>query len=511
MIITKQLIEESRADAIQDCDELLWLIGGNQDKLIYFSKVFKKERLLPMQQKAYQTYAFDLVDELMRSLQAGATAITSLKKDLVKGVCIEDVLVSASAMKQEWGMHIRSTQGIVGSLMVSMDWQSPSYNASVTCEAGSQRGKIIGTENDYKRDHHLDAYPYERAFVREYIDAPLKAFVRLYATSSGMAAFTTALNFLVMEKKIRGPVIMGANAYFENKELIEKMFAGSVIEVDESDTLAICQTVKKYAPRILFFDTIANSENISTPDIDAICNEVAKHAVLDTYMVIDNTCASVFYQPCKTFRYSHPRLHFLVIESLNKFHQFGMDRVTGGIVWGYGRDMGKLFGYRMHLGTNIPDASVHALPRPNRKRLERRLRRLSRNALTVARELQEYISTTKKTILQEILYPGLSFPVGNKQLRDCNFCGSFFALKFKEGRQSVSVYQHFIKRVIDFARQSGVSVVAGTSFGFSTTRVYLTALRATATHPFVRISPGAETAGEIQRLLEVFKKAVTFY
>ncbi len=506
MTIPKEFLEQSRQDAIEDCEELLWLMDDIREKLSRFNRILKQEKsfipLFAQNEHAVHARQFD------ESIQRGVNEISYLKKILVAQKEPSDLLAAVSQKKQEWGIYIHSIQGIIGSLMVSFDWQSPSYDASVAPQAGSQRGRIEATINDYKRDHHLDAYPYERAFVREYIDAAFKPFVHLYATASGMAAFTTVLNFLIMEKKINGPVIMGKGVYFENKELVEKSFAPNVIEVDESDTDTVCKQILQYSPRILFFDTLANSETMCRPNLEAIMDFLAAQKHSDTYMVIDNTCASVFFQPLEKYIRKPRNLTFFIVESLNKFYQFGMDRVTGGVVWGYGKEAGKLFEYRMHLGVNIPDASIHSLVAPDRNHLTRRLIRLGRNSMILAQELADFISHTSNRVIEQIIYPGLFEHPSYQWAYDLSFHGSFFVPMFQKKHRSVRFYKKFISRAIQYAGKEKVSILAGTSFGFSATRVYLTALRATAANPFVRISSGTEQRWEVEKIAEVFKKAI---
>ena len=497
MTIPKEYIEQSRADAIEDIDELLWLISGYRAKLLQFQRILQREKSF-LTVKIYEEHVqsaicFDV------SLQKGVDELIDLKKNLIAQKKLNDLLCLASQKKQEWGMYLRSIQGIIGSMMVSLDWQSPSYDASLIPQAGSQRGKIEATGNDYKRDHHLDAYPYEKAFVREYIDVALKPFVRLYAIASGMAAFTTALNFLIMEKKVTSSVMVGANVYFENKELLVKSFGSLMHEVDDIETAAIIDKITKYSPSVLFFDTIANSDNLAMLDLETIIDHLQKNIKSDTYIVIDNTCASVFFQPLKKYIRSSRNLHFIIIESLNKFHQFGCDRVTGGVLWAYGKGADKIFTYRMRLGTNIPDASVHALPMPNRERLTHRMMRLSRNALLIAQGLEKYTP---------VAYPGLENYKGFVWSKKNIFHGAFLVPQFAGKKKSVGGYQKFIANSIRIAKHEGVSLIAGTSFGFSTTRVYLTALIARTTNPFLRISAGTEQRWEVERLIEIFKKAI---
>ncbi|MEY4722804.1 MAG: hypothetical protein RLZZ324_317, partial [Candidatus Parcubacteria bacterium] len=188
----------------------------------------------------------------------------------------------------------------------------------------------------------------------------------------------------------------------------------------------------------------------------------------------------------------------------------GFDRVTGGIVWtpfsllptGLGRA-------RVHLGTNMPDASVLALPEPDRELLMRRMRRMGRNAQTLAERLDEHLTGRTKGSVAHVVYPGLPSHSSAPWAKERWFHGSTLVLAFRTGFRTVARYQAFVNRVIDLARNARVDLVSGTSFGLDVTRVYLTAVHATdVTRPFVRVSVGTETAAEIEALTDVFISAI---
>ncbi len=296
--------------------------------------------------------------------------------------------------------------------------------------------------------------------------------------------------------------------YFQNKELIRKVFLDRVIEVDEFDTKSICNIILEKRPRVLFFDTLANSQTLAMPHLEAILGVLSK-APQDTYLVLDTTCTSIFSQPLKKYFLKPRRLNVFCIESLNKFHQFGLDRVTGGMIWGYGKDSEKLFMYRMHLGTNIPDASVHALPLPQRGMLEKKILRAGRNARILATHLAGVLERGDAPALERIVYPGMDSYPGYAWTKDLPFHGVFFVPVFRKKYRSSALYKKFITHVIREAKKENVSIVAGTSFGFSLTRIYLTALQTTLTPAFVRISAGTETRLEIDRIAQVLERAAT--
>lgn len=411
----------------------------------------------------------------------------------------------AAATRQE----LRELQGIAASLTTAIDWQSPSFLHSLRCQAGVQEGQIVGTVNDYKRDQNLDAAAFEIAFAKEYIDAPLRLGPSVYATASGMAAFTTILMFLQHGGKTDGTIIVGQNSYFENKGLLKKAFPNRLHFVDEMDTFGILEAVKIYQPSVIFLDTLSNTEAMAMPNLAELLPALQRTVRRHTYIVLDNSCLGPMYQPLHDFPRLSFKLHLIVFESLNKFYQFGFDRLTGGIIWGVGNDTLGLMSMRTHLGTNIADTSARALPEPNRQILKRRLERIGGNAQRVAAALEAHLRSRLNSPLSQVTYPGLPSYLGYPWTKDLHFHGAFLVLNFKSARATVAVAKHFLSVAIAEAKKAKVELIAGTSFGFDVTRIYLTALKAQKdAQPFLRIAVGTEPRCELDKLIMVFKRAI---
>jgi hypothetical protein len=58
------------------------------------------------------------------------------------------------------------------------------------------------------------------------------------------------------------------------------------------------------------------------------------------------------------------------------------------------------------------------------------------------------------------------------------------------------------------AASRGIKLLAGSSFGFDTTRIYLAAARAESGTPFVRIAAGTEHRLELDALTDVLATAI---
>ena len=181
-------------------------------------------------------------------------------------------------------------------------------------------------------------------------------------------------------------------------------------------------------------------------------------------------------------------MRLVVFESLNKYHEFGMDRVTAGLVWGVGSDVGKLFTYRKNMGTNIPDASVIALPTPNRWMFDLRLRRLQRNCQYLAQELAEALGSKSSRWVRGVSYA-----------TEC----TTFVLEFHKNHASLGTYKRFLHTLLARARKQSVQILAGTSFGLDHTRVYPVAAYTREEPPFLRIAVGTEDMDTVKKIYDV--------
>lgn len=198
----------------------------------------------------------------------------------------------------------------------------------------------------------------------------------------------------------------------------------------------------------------------------------------------------------------------MVFESLNKYHQFGLDRVTAGIIWMWGAGFGTFNFARVHSGTNIVDSSCYALPKPNATFLKKRLQRLDRNATFLASEMEQQLNAHSSKKIESIIYPSLESHPSFSWSKNYFFHGSYFVVQFHKNYQKVSEYRKFIAVVLNTAKKQKVFITAGTSFGFNTTRIYLTARNTKFGTPFVRVSVGTENRLELENLKNVFIKAI---
>ena len=483
-----EIESQTRTDLREDFEEIEYLYECLEENLEKFSIEIKKAKKY-IAEKNYEL-GLKYSEILRKEISLPRSHLDRLVKE--RPFPHIDELRDEKYRQQEL---LRFYYASIGSLITSTDWQSPSYTHSLVSKAGRQSGQITGTINDYKRDVHLDEKKYEQLFLKEYIDAKLKLFLKAYLVNSGQAAFQTILTFLMSEKKLTGKVLCGKSSYFQYKQILTGVFGKKLISVNENETDEILKRVQDDDLDAIFLDSLCNSPNLARPDLTRIFDFIYKNAGREIYLVIDNTCLSVSCQPF-LMRGRNKKVHLITFESLNKYYQFGLDRVTAGIIICQNSDAGGIFEYRKHAGTNITDSSFYALPVPNRKLLTRRLMRHQRNALILA----EYLDLLGNEKINKIVYP---------EIKSYPFSGSFFNIELIERYNTPLKMNKLIRIIINEAKKQKINITGGTSFGLNTTRIYLTSLWSKFGQPFLRISVGTEDIEEVEKMKAVFENSIS--
>lgn len=400
-----------------------------------------------------------------------------------------------TAVRASLADRLRAEQSLLAGMIAAPDWQSPSFLHSCAPAAGRQAGRIRAHWNDYKRDRHDDAAAYEVSYAEEMIDGA--GGRRALLTGGGMAAFTTILWWLLAESKLPGRVVVGRGVYHETRLLLERMLPDRIRLVDEADTAGLLAAIDELRPSAVFLDALSNSSSMPMPDLEAAIERVRG---TDTYLIVDNTCLSVGGQP---FARAGQDVRLVVFESLLKYAQLGMDRTNAGVILARARDAEELDGYREHLGTNVPDVAVQALPPPDRGILERRLARLERNARHLAQRLDERAPPGVA-----IVYPGIAAHRGSVGGGRVAFRGACVSVVFRDHAGALDRQRRLVEAAVGEAARREVRLHAGSSFGFDATRIYLTAAQAERGMPFVRIAAGTEHRLELETLTDALAAAV---
>lgn len=486
-----QKIEMSRYDLIEDFKQLRFL---QLDAESIFTSHIRNATNVSLYSPLHR-YIFMRLDQIRKVV---ATTLKEIHKENLTTSSHDRYVVT----KKECGIELREIRHIIAAEITRIEWQSPSFKASQEHQAGHNHQLVVPYVTDYKRDRHSDEIAYTNSFIKEYIENPNAIPIRTYLTNSGMSSISTVLGYLFMENVVIRGIMMGKSCYHENKQLVSGIFGNKVIWFDEKDDEKTIKTIQQSKPDVIFIDSICNSAELYTPNVSRLLHFLVYEYLKPIHMVIDNTCLSVFGQYFKNVTPQSSHIGLIQVESLAKYHQYGQDRVTGGIILAYGLGSEKLSDYREHMGTNISDVSVYNIPKPDKTLQKLRLHRLERNASLMASALSEHLNEHLHG-LDSVVYPKLiAHPT--KGISDLNgYYGSNLTFAFQKQCQSVTDFNRFQETLFAHARQENISIIGGTSFGFDTTRIYRVANHSAFTKPFVRLSLGTETYLEMTRLIGI--------
>ncbi|CAN5534397.1 hypothetical protein BH24ACT26_BH24ACT26_22860 [soil metagenome] len=412
-----------------------------------------------------------------------------------------------TSLKRNLAELVRALQGRAAWLITGSDWQSPSFGHSMHSAAGRHTGKVTEHVDDYKRDRHPDARLFERAFLREYVDTDAGRCAEALMTSCGMAAFSTILGTLCLEWRTTGRVLIGRCLYHECKDLLRRALGARVREIDETDTCAMLRAITQLRPGAVFLDSLCNAREVHVPDLRRIIEHLERHVDEDLYLVIDNTGLSASCQPMAMLSGTNPALHLVVFESLTKFAQLGLDRVTAGMIIASPQDAAVLGRYREHFGTNVSDVSPYVIPEPSRAVLERRLQRVDRNALLLARRLRRAIGD-RGAPWARVNHPALPEHPSYSVARRLPFRGGFLTLELERSWDHTGPQRAFVEAALEEAASRRVPLIAGASFGLDTTRVYSTSSGGDGADAFLRVAAGTEHRLGIEGVADVLEAAV---
>ena len=421
---------------------------------------------------------------------------------------LEDVarLIEAKKTKTEL---LRVLQSSIGSVLAAGNWQSPSFAHTISSQAGNREGEVQANIDDYTRDRYPDEERYAQLFVQEYVDHGIRLPPRALLTSSCMAALTTVLTHARTHMQEGDVVFAGSTIYFQNKWVIEEIFPGKVIYVDEFDTDGILTLAQHHQPLVVLLDSLSGTDALALPNLQKLIHGLARVLPRRSLLVLDVTATATLYQPLVDLPINPFGMQIAMIASLSKYYQCGFDRVTAGIIWAPVGSCGDLLEARMHLGTIISDASLYTLPIPDRAIFDVRLRRIERNARRLAEHLDAYAKEVDGPVLQ-MVYPSLPSYRGYAWTQNAQFQGGVCTFVFNPRTANAASQEKFARRVFATAKKQGVELVGGAGFGFNTTRLYYmsAALTGPMRKPFVRIAAGTETIAEVDALIGVFKSAM---
>lgn len=495
----KSVSRNDIADLVDDLCEISFLIDGLAIEQSDFSTDEKS-----LDTFSNQTFT-DVFNNQLRVLKSKHTALLDLVERAARWSNSADLRILVRQIRKDC-LHLKSEIRIAyrhrGLILCASDWQSPLYASTFKLELNRFSGPIKEHAWDYKRDGHLDAIVYEEAFVKAYLSTSGSSKCKAYLMNSGMAGYTTVLHWLAHEIDLGNNAIALQPMYFENIHLARQFFP-ALSSISEYSKEELLDTLRSTQPSVVLCDVVTNCGDILLHEIQTVLDWAATETTKATAIVIDTTCQPTFLLPEDFLGKMPDHVSVMLIESLAKHHQFGMDNITGGVVIAHlsEKHHNEFRKTRARLGTNIPDQSVGCLPLPDRFRLEQRMRRHSINIDTITTELQPTLQNSEGVL------EGLSHLGTNEELPW--YRGACLTLKMKREFRTVEKFQEFENAVMKRAEEKRCPITLGTSFGFDVTRFYVTAPSTPFEEPFLRLAVGTEPGIHIKLLCEIIDEINT--
>ena len=108
----------------------------------------------------------------------------------------------------------------------------------------------------------------------------------------------------------------------------------------------------------------------------------------------------------------------------------------------------------------------------------------------------------------EIVYPGLGLQPSSPEARRRGFSGGCLSIVFETRDPELRREHALVEAAVAEAAARGVALLGGASFGFDTSRIYLTAARAECGDPFVRVAAGTEHTVDVETLADALAAAL---
>ncbi len=380
----------------------------------------------------------------------------------------------------------RALLHLVMSLSLVLDWRSASYNQSVDSMffgINSQDNPGVNY-NRYESDRLVSL---EKELAQTLGLNQEKAGVLM--TSSGMAAYTLMESYMIRYILEPGDtVLIPQYLYFESDEQISSIKSINVIKADTHKPDEIVDLIKKYNPKLILIDPITNTVDLRMTDIYKVVKKTARLKLNhDIFFAIDGSLMSGEIDINELMNNGNKNVKIIYYDSCSKYLQLGLDIAMGGLV-AFPVDLTAIFDrLRRNTGTILYDFAANIFPHYSRKIQKHRMQRFSRNAILVGEIVGK--SDISKQVTAN--YPMLRDHVDYKTAIKFQSVGGLITFSFKDEtlnqRESLN---SLIEIVLHTAKNNGLSITKGVSFGFSIPRISAAAAMAENAGPFLRLSVG---------------------
>jgi threonine dehydratase len=385
----------------------------------------------------------------------------------------------------------------------SLEWCSPSFDQSRINQFFALGAQSSPTAN-YERYESRSAREVEERLV-EVLGLPPERLTAL-VTSSGMAAYALIEAFVLRERLTPDDVVlMAPYVYFEASEQLLSLPWLKVVPTGSYDTRAIADLVEEHAARALFVDPITNTVDQRVIDIPGLVEELRRRRLGPVTVVVDGTMISGAIDVASLV--GDGAVEVIYYESCSKYLQLGMDTSMAGVV-AVPVELAPAFDrIRRNMGLILYRHGANLFPRFDRQLFLRRMTRICGNAELIAGTLAEQ---DRVTSVVDVVYPGHRSHVDHEVARRMRYAGGCVTFAFRDrGRNHRDELEATIEKVLWRARQGGLQLTKGVSFGFAVPRISAAASMAETEPPFLRLYAGDRGPAHSARLAAVLADVFT--
>jgi threonine dehydratase/cystathionine beta-lyase/cystathionine gamma-synthase len=397
---------------------------------------------------------------------------------------------------------LRYGQATAAHVRGALDWCSPSYAQSGVAQffdTGAQDAPIV----NYDRYDSAATKRVETQLL-DVFDLPGDEFA-VTATSSGMAAYTLVEAFLLRERLACDDVVVTAPyLYFEAAEQLTTLPGVRCVRATGYSVDELVAAVRQHRARCLFADPLTNTAQQRMVDIPALIARLAAEVDWAVTLVVDGTMVSGAFG-ADVLRGAGP-VEVLYYESCSKYLQLGFDAAMAGVVVHRVGQTAVLERLRRNTGAILYARAARLFPVFDRDMFLSRMDRICGNAVLVA----EFLAADPRVAdVGSVFHPGLADHVDHSIASTLRYAGGCVTVSFHEiGHNHRDQLDALLEHALAVAREKGLYMTKGVSFGFSAPRISAAASMAESEPPFLRIYVGDLGPAQADLLAEVLADAI---
>ncbi len=424
-------------------------------------------------------------------------------------------------------------------LVLSQDsWNSPTYAAS----GRGQRAEDQSSEpflTDYQRNHYRELVYFQNKELAEYTGFRAREelnHVDHLLFNNGFSAFTCMAQAIKNESKLprykidkNEPIVISTPVYFEVDQIFDATFdKKEILKFEKPSEDELIEAIKIKFPLAVVLAPLANNYELRTIDIEKVleglCDErwvyefhkKFRNTFRDITLIIDNTLVG---REAKWKDFDFRRLPTFVKiwagESLIKYAQDGQEFSQGGLVTCIGEYSEDPLQRVRRISGSVPTKEMvdRMSILLDQEVTDHRYKRHSRNTKLVAEHILKRLPKSN-SFIKEVNFAadaegkalGGVFTIGVDMSSLENPADELWYLDYK------NFVSNFCRTVITLAKEAGIELNMGTSFGFDSTRLASyekdkNSRKYNGDQYFVRVAVGTENASGALLVAECIARA----